>query len=80
MGDIVQLKKKESKKGKTRTPKVYANLDECWQDLIKELDLYEHCFPANLDLNQRCIFTLGMIAGERREQGLWTGPEDMKLH
>jgi len=74
MGDIVQLKKKKSKKGEAKTPKVYATLDECWQDLISELKL-ENNFPDTLNVNERIIFTVGTIAGKREAQGLWKAPE-----
>ncbi|MEE8113288.1 MAG: hypothetical protein V3T23_02930 [Nitrososphaerales archaeon] len=57
-------------------PKVYANIIECWQDLIRDLDLD---LPASLSLEERYIFMLGIEAGRREEKGLWTMPEDMKL-
>ncbi len=72
MGKIIRLKKKESKKGKT--PKIYANLDECWQDLISELNL-KGTVPDTPNLNERIIFTMGSIAGKRKAQGLWKSPE-----
>ena len=62
--------------GEAKRPKVYANIIECWQDLISELEIED--FPRHLDLFERCIFMLGIEAGRREERGLWTMPEDMK--
>jgi len=68
---------KENKKGEAKRPKIYANIIECWQDLISDLDLED--LPASLTLDERCIFMLGIEAGRREAKGLWTMPEDMKL-
>jgi len=63
--------------GNAKRPKVYANIIECWQGIIKDLDVED--LPASLDLYERCIFILGIEAGRREQKGLWTMPEDMKL-
>ncbi len=63
--------------GEAKRPKVYANIMECWRDLISEMDSED--IPRDLTLFERCIFMLGIEAGRREEKGLWTMPEDMKL-
>lgn len=68
---------KENRGGEAKKPKIYANIIECWQDLIRDLDL--EGLPASLSPEERCIFMLGIEAGRREEKGLWTMPEDMKL-
>jgi len=60
--------------GNAKRPKVYANIIECWQDMISELDLKDS-FPDTLNLNERLIFMVGTIAGKREAQGLWKPPE-----
>lgn len=69
MGDIIQFKKKESKKEETRAPKVYANLDEYWQALISEENI--DVFPDPLRQREKLIFILGVIADQRQQRGEW---------
>ncbi len=62
MGDI----EKEEYEG----PKIYANLDECWEDLISKENV-KNVFPDPLRPRETLIFMLGVIAGVRAERGEW---------
>lgn len=66
MGDIIQFKKKESKKEGYKASKIYADVDECWQNLISELNI-KAVFPDPLRFREKLIFTLGVLAGEREQ-------------
>ena len=58
-------------------PKIYENIIDCWNDLISELDLKDE-LPSDLSMQERMVFMVGVVAGERREKGLWNIPEYMK--
>ena len=55
-------------------PKIYENIIDCWKDLTSELDLKE--LPDDLSMQERMVFMVGVVAGERRGKGLWNFPED----
>ena len=68
MGDIDQWKKR-----------VYADFDECWQDLISEENLKD-IFPAPLCPRETLIFMLGLIAAQRGPRRAFTVLENFTFN